>query len=123
VPGNLLSLCLYQQTSRANRFHGQVETHRRFFCEQSLPDTLRSLGGYVDQEKGRLLRVANFNLLGPEIAYRIEFALPDAAEWRTLGRSQRSMRSLTLCANRGVTTRPRPEIGGMKQDGCVLTVR
>jgi hypothetical protein len=44
---------------------------------ESLPDTLRSLGSYVDRENGRLLRIANYELLGPEIAYRIEFALPD----------------------------------------------
>lgn len=43
---------------------------------ESLPGTLRSLGGYVDREKGRLLRVANYELLGPEIVYRVEFALP-----------------------------------------------
>ena len=53
------------------------------FCvnsPESLPDTLRSLGGYVDREKGRLLRVANYELLGPEIAYRVEFALPDGSQ-------------------------------------------
>ena len=75
-PGNLLSLCY------TSRFHGQVETHRCFSVNspESLPGTLRSLGVYADREKGRLLRVANYELLGPEIAYRVEFALPDGSQ-------------------------------------------
>ena len=34
----------------------------------------------MDREKGWLLRVTNYELLGPEIVYRVEFALPDGSQ-------------------------------------------
>lgn len=44
---------------------------------ETLSATLRSLGAYVDREKGRVLRVANYESSDPEIVLRVEFALPD----------------------------------------------
>lgn len=77
-PGNLLSLCYSSRILEQIDFMGKLKRTGVFSVNspESLPGTLRSLGGYVDREKGRLLRVANYELLGPEIVYRVEFALP-----------------------------------------------
>jgi hypothetical protein len=45
----------------------------------SISGILRTLGSYVDREEGHLLRVANYELLGPETAYRVGFALADGS--------------------------------------------
>jgi hypothetical protein len=81
-PGNLLSLCYTSRILEQIDFMGQLKRTGVFsvISAESLPGTLRSLGGYVDREKGRLLRVANYDLFGPEIAYRVEFALPDGSQ-------------------------------------------
>ena len=44
---------------------------------ETLSSTLRTLGSYVDRENRALLRIANYELLGAEIVYRVEFAFPD----------------------------------------------
>lgn len=80
-PGNLLSLCYSSRLLEQIDFMGKLKRTgvSSVNSPESLPDTLRSLGSYVDRENGRLLRIANYELLGPEIAYRIEFALPDGS--------------------------------------------
>lgn len=80
-PGNLLSLCYSSRILEQIDFMGKLKRTgvSSVNSPESLPDTLRSLGSYVDRENGRLLRIANYELLGPEIAYRIEFALPDGS--------------------------------------------
>ena len=78
-PGNLLSFCY------TSRILEQIEFMERFKragastvnSSETLSATLRSLGAYVDREKGRLLRVANYESSDPEIVFRLEFALPD----------------------------------------------
>jgi hypothetical protein len=81
-PDNLLSLCYTSRILEQIDFMGKLKRTGVFPVNspESLPGTLRSLGGYVDREKGRLLRVANYDLTGPEIAYRVEFALPDGSQ-------------------------------------------
>ena len=78
-PGNLLSLCYTSRILEQIDFMGKLKRTgvSSVNSPESLPDTLRSLGAYVDRENGRLLRIANYESLGPEIAYRVEFALPD----------------------------------------------
>jgi hypothetical protein len=81
-PGNLLSLRYTSRILEQIDFMGKLK-RTGVFCvnrPEALPGTLRSLGGYVDWKNGRLLRVANYELLGPEIAYRVEFALPDGSQ-------------------------------------------
>lgn len=80
-PGNLLSLCYSSRILEQIDFMGKLKRTgvSSVNSPESLPDTLRSLGSYVDRENGRLLRIANYELLGPESAYRIEFALPDGS--------------------------------------------
>jgi hypothetical protein len=81
-PGNLLFLCYTSRILDQIDFMGKLKRTCVFSVNspESLAGTLRSLGGYVDREKGRLLRIANYELLGPEIAYRVEFALPDGSQ-------------------------------------------
>jgi len=81
-PDNLLSLCYTSRILEQIDFMGKLKRTGIFPVNspESLPGTLRSLGGYVDRAKGRLLRIANYELLGPEIAYRVEFALPDGSQ-------------------------------------------
>lgn len=69
-PDNLLSLCYTSRILEQIDFMGKLKRTGVFSVNspESLPGTLRSLGGYVDREKGQLLRVANYELLGPEIA-------------------------------------------------------
>jgi hypothetical protein len=78
-PGNLLSLYYSSRILEQIDFMGKLKRTgvSSVNSPESLPGTLRSLGSYVDRENGRLLRIANYEMLGPEIAYRIEFALPD----------------------------------------------
>ena len=78
-PGNLLSLCYTSRILEQIDFMGKLKRTgvSSVNSPESLPDTLRSLGAYVDRENGRILRIANYELLGPEVAYRVEFALPD----------------------------------------------
>jgi hypothetical protein len=80
-PGNLLSLCYTSRILEQIDFMGKLKRIgvASVNSPESLPDTLRSLGAYVDREKGRLLRIANYEVSGPEIAYRVEFALPDGS--------------------------------------------
>ncbi|HEX2243424.1 MAG TPA: hypothetical protein VHK27_09260 [Gammaproteobacteria bacterium] len=80
-PGNLLSLCYTSRILEQIDFMGKLKRTgvSSVNSPESLPDTLRTLGAYVDRENGRLLRIANYELSGPEIAYRVEFALPDGS--------------------------------------------
>jgi hypothetical protein len=79
APGNLLSLCYTSTILEQIDFMGKLK-RTGGPCESS-PETLsaalRSLGAYVDRQKGRLLRIANYEFAGAESAFRIEFALPD----------------------------------------------
>ena len=81
-PGNLLSFCYSSRILEQIEFMGRLKRTgvSTVNSSEALSATLRSLGAYVDREKGRLLRVANYELLGPEIAYRVEFALPDGSQ-------------------------------------------
>jgi hypothetical protein len=80
-PENLLSFCYSSRILEQIDFMGKLKRTGASSVNspESLPDTLRSLGAYVDRENGRLRRIANYELLGPEIAYRVEFALPDGS--------------------------------------------
>ena len=80
-PGNLLSLCYTSRILEQIDFMGKLKRTvvSSVNSPESLPDTLRSLGAYVDREHGRILRLANYELSGPEIAYRVEFSLPDGS--------------------------------------------
>ena len=77
-PGNLLSLCYTSRILEQIDFMGKLKRTgvSSVNSPESLPDTLRSLGAYVDRENGRILRIANYELVGPEIGYRIEFTSP-----------------------------------------------
>ena len=78
-PDNLLSLHFTDKILEQLDFMGRLK--RTGVASQTSPDTLaaalRSLGAYVDRENGRLLRISNYEFAGPEIAFRIEFALAD----------------------------------------------
>jgi hypothetical protein len=82
APDNLLSLCYSSRILEQIDFMGKLKRTgvSSVNSPESLVGALRTLGGYVDREQGRLLRVANYELLGPEIAYRVEFALPDGSQ-------------------------------------------
>ena len=78
-PGNLLSLCYTSTILEQIDFMGRLK--RTDISPDDSPEALsanlRTVGAYVDRENGRLLRVANYELPGPEIVFRVEFALPD----------------------------------------------
>jgi hypothetical protein len=79
-PDNLLSFCYTSRILEQIDFMGKLK--RGVFSvnsPESISGILRTLGSYVDREEGHLLRVANYELLGPEIAYRVEFALSDGS--------------------------------------------
>ena len=80
-PDNLLSFCYTSRILEQIDFMGKLKRTgvSSLNSPESLPDTLRSLGAYVDRENGRILRLANYELLGPEIAYRVEFVVPDGS--------------------------------------------
>ena len=80
-PGNLLSLSYTSRILEQIDFMGKLKRTgvASVNSPESLPDTLRSVGAYVDRENGRILRIANYEFLGPEIAYRVQFALPDGS--------------------------------------------
>jgi hypothetical protein len=80
-PDNLLSFCYTSRILEQIDFLGKLKRSGASSVNspESLSGILRTLGSYVDREKGQLLRVANYELLEPEIAYRVEFALPDGS--------------------------------------------
>ena len=80
-PDNLLSFCYTSRILEQIDFLGKSKRSGAspVNSPESLSGILRTLGSYVNREKGQLLRVANYELLGPEIAYRVEFALPDGS--------------------------------------------
>ena len=80
-PSNLLSFCYTIRILEQIDFMGKLKRTGVFSVNsrESLPDTLCSLGADVDRKNGRLLRIANYELVGPEIAYRVEFALSDGS--------------------------------------------
>lgn len=78
-PDNVLSFCYSSTILGQIDFMGKLKRSGASSVNslESLSGILRTMGSYVDAEKGQLLRVANYESLGPEIAYRVEFALPD----------------------------------------------
>jgi hypothetical protein len=76
-PDNLLSFCYTSKILEQIDFMGKLKRTgiSSMNSSESLSNTLRTLGSYVDIENGALLRVTNYETQGPEIAYRIEFAL------------------------------------------------
>jgi hypothetical protein len=56
----------------ANR--GQGSAQGDFF---SLSQSLRAVGGYVDQKKGRLIRISNNDCSSGEVVFRIEYETPE----------------------------------------------
>jgi len=52
---------------------GQASERRDFF---TLSQTLRAIGGYVDQQKARLIRLSNNDFSGAEVVFRIEYETP-----------------------------------------------
>jgi hypothetical protein len=80
-PDNLLSFCYTSRILEQIDFLGKLKRSGASSVNspESLSGILRTLGSYVDREKGQLLRVANYELLEPEIAYQVEFALPDGS--------------------------------------------
>ena len=53
---------------------GQASERKDFF---TLSQTLRAIGGYVDQQKGRLIRLSNNEFSGTEVVFRIEYETPE----------------------------------------------
>lgn len=51
---------------------GQLATAPDFY---TLSQTLRAIGGYVEQKKGRLLRVSNDHSTGADVVFRIEYEM------------------------------------------------
>jgi hypothetical protein len=49
---------------------GQPLERRDFF---TLSQTLRAIGGYVDQQKARLIRLSNNEFSGADVVFRIEY--------------------------------------------------
>jgi hypothetical protein len=49
---------------------GQASERRDFF---TLSQTLRAIGGFVDQQKGRLIRLSNNDFSGTDVVFRIEY--------------------------------------------------
>jgi hypothetical protein len=49
---------------------GQSLERRDFF---TLSQTLRAIGGYVDQQKARLIRLSNNEFSGADVVFRIEY--------------------------------------------------
>jgi hypothetical protein len=80
-PDNLLSFCYTSRILEQIDFMGKLKRGgvSSVNSPESISGILRTLGSYVDREKGQLLRVANYELLGPEIAYRVEFTLADGS--------------------------------------------
>jgi hypothetical protein len=78
-PDNVLSFCYSSRILEQIDFMGKLRRTGASSVNspESLSGILRALGSYVDAEKGQLLRVANYESLGSEIAYQVEFALPD----------------------------------------------
>jgi hypothetical protein len=76
-PDNLLSFCYTSKIIEQINFMGKLKRAgtSSINSSEALSNTLRSLGSYVDSENGALRRVSNYETQGPEIAYRIEFAL------------------------------------------------
>jgi hypothetical protein len=53
---------------------GQSSTAQDFY---TLSQTLRAIGGYVEQKKGRLLRISNDHSTGADVVFRIEYEMED----------------------------------------------
>jgi hypothetical protein len=49
---------------------GQPSERKDFF---TLSQTLRAIGGYVDQQKARLIRLSNNEFSGADVVFRIEY--------------------------------------------------
>lgn len=81
-PENLLSLRYSDKILEQIDSMGRLK--RTGVISQSSTDTLaaalRSVGVYMDRENGRLLRISNYEFAGPEIAFRIQFALADGTQ-------------------------------------------
>jgi hypothetical protein len=78
-PDNLLSFSLTSRILEQLDFMGKLKRTgaSKLSSPEALSATLRSLGAFVDREKGRLLRVTNYESPGPEVVFRLEFALAD----------------------------------------------
>lgn len=78
-PGNLLSFSLTSRILEQLDFMGRLKRTgaSKVSSPEALSATLRSLGAFVDREKGRLLRVTNYESPGPEVVFRLEFATAD----------------------------------------------
>jgi len=78
-PGNLFSFSYTSRILEQLDFMGRLKRTGASLVSspEALSATLRSLGAYVDREKGRLLRVRNYESPGPDIVIRVEFALAD----------------------------------------------
>jgi hypothetical protein len=49
---------------------GQALERRDFF---TLSQTLRAIGGFVDEQKARLIRLSNNDFTGADVVFRIEY--------------------------------------------------
>jgi hypothetical protein len=78
-PGNLLFFSCTSRILEQLDFMGRLKRTGASLASspEALSATLRSLGAYVDREKGRLLRVTNYESPGPDVVFRVEFALAD----------------------------------------------
>lgn len=78
-PGNLLVFSCTSRILEQLDFMGRLKRTGASLVSspEALSATLRSLGAYVDREKGRLLRVTNYESPGPDVVFRVEFALAD----------------------------------------------
>jgi len=75
-PDNLLSFCYTGKILEQIDFMGRLKrAGTSSMNSEALSNTLRTLGSYVDGENGALRRVTNYETAGPEIVYRVEFAL------------------------------------------------
>jgi hypothetical protein len=69
TPRDIKELRLQEEEKR-----GQSTEQRDFF---SLSQTLRAIGGHVDQQKARLIRLSNNDFPGADPMFRIEYETPD----------------------------------------------
>ena len=51
---------------------GQFATAQDFY---TLSQTLRAIGAFVEQKKGRLLRVSNYGSMGADVVFRVEYEM------------------------------------------------
>ena len=76
-PDNLLIFCYTSKILEQIDFMGKLKRAAisSMSNSESLSNTLRTLGSYVDGEKGALQRVTNYETAGPEVVFRVDFAL------------------------------------------------